>query len=48
MPGPGLDLIGDEELTEVAAIIRSGRPSRFGPDDDTFPARMRRFEEAVA
>jgi dTDP-4-amino-4,6-dideoxygalactose transaminase len=48
MPGPGLDLIGDEELAEVADVIRSGRLSRYGPDDGTFPAKVRRFEEAVA
>ena len=48
MPGPGFDLIGDEELAEVADVINSGRLSRYGPDDDTFPAKVRHFEEAVA
>lgn len=48
MPGPGLDLVGEEELAEVADVIRSGRLSRYGPDDDTFPAKVRRFEDAVA
>lgn len=48
MAGPGLDLIGDEELAEVADVIRSGRLSRYGPDDGSFPAKVRRFEEAVA
>ena len=48
MPGPGLDLVGDEELAELTDVIRSGRLSRYGPDDDTFPAKVRRLEEAVA
>ena len=48
MPGPGLDLVGDEELAELTDVIRSGRLSRYGPDDGTFPAKVRRFEEAVA
>jgi dTDP-4-amino-4,6-dideoxygalactose transaminase len=48
MPGPGLDLVGEEELAELADVIRSGRLSRYGPDDDSFPAKVRRFEEAVA
>jgi len=48
MPGPGLELVGDEELAELTDVIRSGRLSRYGPDDDTFPAKVRRFEEAVA
>lgn len=48
MPGPGLDLIGDEELAEVSDVIRSGRLSRYGPDDGSFPAKVRHFEEAVA
>ncbi len=48
MPGPGLDLVGDEELAELTDVIRSGRLSRYGPDDGTFPAKVRRLEEAVA
>jgi dTDP-4-amino-4,6-dideoxygalactose transaminase len=48
MPGPGLDLVGEEELAELAEVIASGRLSRYGPDDDTFPAKVRTFEEAVA
>ena len=47
MPGPGLDLVGDEELAELTDVIRSGRLSRYGPDDDTFPAKVRSFERAV-
>jgi len=48
MPGPGLDLIGEEELAELTDVIRSGQLSRYGPDDGTFPAKVRTFEEAVA
>lgn len=48
MPGPGLDLLGPEELAEVAEVLASGHLSRYGPDDDSFPAKVRRFEELVA
>ena len=49
MPGPGLDLIGDEEIAEVTDVLRTHHLSRFGRDDDpTFGAKVRRFEEAVA
>lgn len=48
MPGPGLDLVGDEELAELTEVIRSGRLGRYGPDDDTFPAKVRTFEKEVA
>lgn len=47
MPGPGLDVYGDEELAELADVIRSQRVSRYGPDDASFPAKVRNFEEAV-
>ncbi len=48
MPGPGLDLLGAEELAEVTEVLASGHLSRFGPDDPSFPAKVRRFEETVA
>jgi dTDP-4-amino-4,6-dideoxygalactose transaminase len=48
MPGPGLELIGAEELAEVTEVLASGHLSRYGPDDATFPAKVRRFEETVA
>lgn len=48
MPGPGVDLLGAEELAELHDVIASGRLSRFGPDDPSFPAKVRRFEETVA
>jgi len=48
MPGPGLDLLGPEELAEVAEVLASGHLARYGPEDDSFPAKVRRFEEHVA
>jgi dTDP-4-amino-4,6-dideoxygalactose transaminase len=48
MPGPGLELLGAEELAEVTEVIRSGRLSRYGPDDPSFPAKVRTFEDEVA
>ena len=48
MPGPGVDLIGAEELAEVTEVIASRHLTRFGPDDPSFPAKVRRFEETVA
>jgi dTDP-4-amino-4,6-dideoxygalactose transaminase len=48
MPGPGLDLLGSEELAEVTDVLASGHLSRYGPDDASFPAKVRRFEETVA
>ncbi len=48
MPGPGADLIGAEELAEVVEVLASGHLSRYGPDDGSFPAKVRHFEELVA
>ncbi len=49
MPGPGLDLIGEEEIAEVIGVLRSGFLSRYGPDDNpAFGARVRHLEEEVA
>jgi dTDP-4-amino-4,6-dideoxygalactose transaminase len=48
MPGPGLDLLGAEELAEVAEVITSGRLSRYGPEDASFPAKVRTLEDEVA
>jgi len=47
MPGPGLDLLGDEELAELADVIRARRVSRYGPDDVSFPAKVRTLEAEV-
>jgi dTDP-4-amino-4,6-dideoxygalactose transaminase len=48
MPGPGLDLLGAEEMAEVSEVLASGHLSRYGPDDASFPAKVRTFEEQVA
>jgi dTDP-4-amino-4,6-dideoxygalactose transaminase len=48
MPGPGVDLIGEDELAELRDVISSRRLSRYGPDDGSFPAKVRRLERAVA
>ncbi len=48
MPGPGLDLLGAEELAEVAEVLASGHLARYGPEDDSFPAKVRGFEELIA
>jgi dTDP-4-amino-4,6-dideoxygalactose transaminase len=49
VPGPGLDLIGDEEIAEVTDVLRTHHLSRFGRDDDpTFGAKVRHVEEEVA
>ena len=37
MPGPGLELLGAEELAEVSEVLASGHLSRYGPDDPSFP-----------
>lgn len=47
MPGPGRELIGEEEIAEVVEVLRSGHVSRYGPNDQSFPARVRLFEEEV-
>lgn len=48
MPGPGLDVVGDEELAEIREVIESQRLGRYGPDDASFPAKVRQLEEDVA
>ena len=48
MPGPGLDLVGVEELQEVTEVIQSRYLGRYGPDDADFPAKVRQLEETVA
>jgi dTDP-4-amino-4,6-dideoxygalactose transaminase len=48
MPGPGLDVVGAEELAEVTEVIASRHLGRYGPDDASFPAKVRRLEEEVA
>jgi dTDP-4-amino-4,6-dideoxygalactose transaminase len=49
LPGPGLDVLGEEEIAEVVGVLRSGFLSRYGPNDDpSFGARVRLFEDEVA
>ncbi|HEX5466846.1 MAG TPA: aminotransferase class I/II-fold pyridoxal phosphate-dependent enzyme [Candidatus Limnocylindrales bacterium] len=49
MPGPGVELIGEEEIAEVMDVLRSRFLSRYGPSDDpAFGAKCRRLEQQVA
>jgi len=49
MPGPGIELIGEEETAEVLEVMRSGFLSRYGPaDNPAFGAKVHRLEEELA
>jgi dTDP-4-amino-4,6-dideoxygalactose transaminase len=49
MPGPGRDLIGEEEIAMAVDVLRSGYLYRYGPDDDpNFKAYVRQLEDRVA
>lgn len=49
MPGPGFDLIGDEEIAEVLDVLQGGHIYRYGaPTNPNFKAKVWQFEEAVA
>lgn len=49
MPGPGVELIGEEEIAEVLEVLNSRYLSRYGPSDDpAFGAKCRRVEQEVA
>ncbi|MEK6720028.1 MAG: aminotransferase class I/II-fold pyridoxal phosphate-dependent enzyme [Chloroflexota bacterium] len=49
MPGPGVELIGEEEIAEVLEVLSSRFLSRYGPSDDpTFGAKCRRVEQEIA
>lgn len=49
MPGPGFDLIGEEEIAEVVEVLRGGHIYRYGAaDNPNFKAKVWQFEEAVA
>jgi dTDP-4-amino-4,6-dideoxygalactose transaminase len=49
MAGPGVQLVGDEEIAEVLEVLRSRHLSRYGPEEDaTFGAKVHQLEEAVA
>ena len=49
MPGPGFDLVGQEEIAEVLEVLQAGHIYRYGaPDNPNFKAKVWQFEEAVA
>jgi dTDP-4-amino-4,6-dideoxygalactose transaminase len=49
MPGPGVELIGDEETAEVLDVLSSGFLSRYGPSDDpAFGAKVYNVERDIA
>ena len=49
MPGPGVELIGEEEIAEVMQVLTSRSLSRYGSaDDPTFGAKVRHVEEEIA
>jgi len=49
MPGPGVELIGEEETAQVLEVLSSGFLSRYGPaDDPRFGAKVHKVEQQVA
>ena len=49
MPGPGIELVGEEEAAEVMEVLHSGYLSRYGPSDNpAFPAKVHHVEGAIA
>ena len=49
MPGPGMELIGEEETKELIEVIESGYLFRYGsPDNPAFKAKVYRLEQEVA
>lgn len=49
MPGPGIELIGEEEIAEVMQVLTNRSLSRYGREDDpSFGAKVRRVEEEIA
>jgi dTDP-4-amino-4,6-dideoxygalactose transaminase len=49
MPGPGIELVGEEEIAEVMQVLTSRYLSRYGPDDDpAFGAKCRHVEQEIA
>ena len=47
MPGPGLELVGEDELSEIREVLESKHLARYGPVEG-FPAKVREFEQKVA
>jgi dTDP-4-amino-4,6-dideoxygalactose transaminase len=49
MPGPGVELIGEEEIAEVMQVLTSRSLSRYGSaDDPAFGAKVRTVEQEIA
>ena len=49
MPGPGVELIGEEEIAEVMQVLTSRSLSRYGSaDDPAFGAKVRHVEQEIA
>ncbi len=49
MPGPGIELIGEEEIAEVMQVLTNRSLSRYGREDDPkFGAKVRQVEEHIA
>lgn len=49
MPGPGFDMIGEEEIAEVVDVLRGGWIYRYGQDENpNFKAKVWSFERAMA
>ena len=48
MPGPGMELIGEEEKRELLEVLESGYLFRYGsPDNPAFKAKVYRLEQEV-
>jgi dTDP-4-amino-4,6-dideoxygalactose transaminase len=49
MPGPGIELIGEEEIAEVMQVLTNRSLSRYGSEDDPgFGAKVRHIEQEIA
>jgi dTDP-4-amino-4,6-dideoxygalactose transaminase len=49
MPGPGVELIGEEEIAEVMQVLTTRALSRYGSaDDPNFGAKVRKVEQEIA
>ena len=49
MPGPGLEIMGEEEKNELLDVIEGWHLVRFGREDDpTFKAKTFQFEQFIA
>jgi dTDP-4-amino-4,6-dideoxygalactose transaminase len=49
MPGPGMELIGNEEIEQVLEVLRGRHLSRYGRDNDPdFKAKVYTLEQEVA